>query len=243
MTLKELLVNEIYPARQGEGVNIGRPSIFLRTQFCPVHCVWCDTQYTWALNKQKAMSDEAILAELNKYKPVKHIVFTGGEPLANAQREALVRVVGLLLENDFTIEFETSGTFKPFSVEDIRPHTSVGDFIITESIQFNVSPKPPSAQTKLPTDPEAIQSFLRDWEGRSWFKFVAMDEGDFKWIQERVKEWGIPEDLVILMPEGIDRATQEQRLRWVLETVDNYLPLALVTPRMHTMAFGLQRRR
>ena len=38
---------------QGEGVNAGTPSVFLRTYFCNLTCTWCDSKYTW-LNQDES---------------------------------------------------------------------------------------------------------------------------------------------------------------------------------------------
>ena len=38
---------EIFRSIQGEGPAIGRPRTFVRLSSCNLHCVWCDTAYTW----------------------------------------------------------------------------------------------------------------------------------------------------------------------------------------------------
>ena len=46
-----LKLSEIFYSIQGEGVSIGRPSVFLRTALCNLKCKWCDTPYTWDWKK------------------------------------------------------------------------------------------------------------------------------------------------------------------------------------------------
>ena len=38
---------EIFCSVQGEGVNIGKPAVFLRLGLCNLKCTWCDTKYAW----------------------------------------------------------------------------------------------------------------------------------------------------------------------------------------------------
>ena len=43
----DLKLSELFSSIQGEGPNAGAPSVFLRLAQCNLHCVWCDTKYTW----------------------------------------------------------------------------------------------------------------------------------------------------------------------------------------------------
>ena len=46
--MTELLISEIFgPTIQGEGKSIGQTASFIRLGGCNLHCVWCDTPYTW----------------------------------------------------------------------------------------------------------------------------------------------------------------------------------------------------
>ena len=96
---------EIFLSLQGEGPEIGRPSIFVRLSGCNLYCVWCDTPYTWnwegtdykhqtlkkyskALERSSLEFDE--VASLITRFDCAHVVFTGGEPLA--QHKSLLRL-------------------------------------------------------------------------------------------------------------------------------------------------------
>lgn len=44
------------PTIQGEGMVIGKKTMFVRTYGCDYGCVWCDTAYTWD-GSEKIMYD------------------------------------------------------------------------------------------------------------------------------------------------------------------------------------------
>ena len=126
-------INEIFKTIQGEATFTGTPSIFIRTQGCPVWCSWCDTKFTWHKGKKSKLvssdliiekdgqderfcelSDKQILDICNNY-GIKHIVITGGEPCINN----LESITNLLIQNNFSVQIETSCT------QEIKCHSKV----------------------------------------------------------------------------------------------------------------------
>ena len=101
-------INEIFESFQGEGPNIGRPSIFIRFSGCNLKCIYCDTKYTWLFSEKtllnireflptdfhdklgnkyydkeeetNQMTLENLIEKIKNY-PSTNIVITGGEPL------------------------------------------------------------------------------------------------------------------------------------------------------------------
>ena len=51
-------ISEIFYSIEGEGIEIGRPEIFVRLSGCNLRCEWCDTKYAWENGKE--MSVEAV---------------------------------------------------------------------------------------------------------------------------------------------------------------------------------------
>lgn len=117
-------VNEVFESIQGEASFTGTPSVFIRLQGCPVGCHWCDTKHTWEVeyeniipiaqmihktNDAPTFSDmtTAEIMDLLKTYQARHIVITGGEPC----KYDLTSLTGALINADYSIQIETSGTF------------------------------------------------------------------------------------------------------------------------------------
>lgn len=120
-----LPINEIFHSIQGEGSFTGMPAVFVRLQFCPISCPWCDTKHTWIKDLAKVISFEEMLSKVEDaptwadvgvkqlvnyliQQPEELIVITGGEPCAYD----LTELTTLLVEGDKQPQIETSGTFE-----------------------------------------------------------------------------------------------------------------------------------
>ena len=218
-------VPEIFHSLQGEGVSCGKPSVFVRLSQCNLHCIWCDTAYTWNFQGTEfphrddapgapRKFDRALetidltveaLADRLVSQPCRRIIFTGGEPLLQ-QRELGDLVQRLKsADPDFHIEIETNGTIKPLGL--------AADLID----QFNVSPKLAHSgnATALRLKPDALRFYAADL--RANLKIVVADPADLAEVEALVSNCGMPASRVWLMPEG--RSPQELRARepWLAE--------------------------
>ena len=107
---------EIFCSVQGEGVNIGKPAVFLRLGLCNLKCTWCDTKYTWDWDNYNPkeqlveMPLEDVEQEILRHNR-KYLVVTGGEPMI--QQDQLIPLLEHLENNGFFIEVETNGTIVP----------------------------------------------------------------------------------------------------------------------------------
>lgn len=238
---------EIFYTIQGEGKNLGRPSIFVRSSLCNLHCVWCDTDYTWnwegtrfkhekdTLSGYKKfkmeeqiveMSTDEIAAEVMKY-PCKNLVLTGGEPMM--QQEAWVELMTRLRKEDpgYFFEVETNGTKLPLPAFD--------QYID----QYNVSPKLANSGNKrsLREKPEVYAYFAKS--PKAVFKFVVTKEEDLKEIVALVQSYHIPREHIYLMPEGTSPEALTARQQWLVEVCKkhgfNY------TDRLHVHIYGAKR--
>jgi len=96
---------EIYKSVQGESSFAGRPCIFVRLAGCNLRCSWCDSEYTFTGGYK--LTEDEVVAEIQKLAPVRLIEFTGGEPLL--QERELVPLMERLLHDGYELMIETSG--------------------------------------------------------------------------------------------------------------------------------------
>jgi 7-carboxy-7-deazaguanine synthase len=106
LVIKDSLnVCEIFASIQGEGKQIGRPTVFIRLTGCNLRCAWCDTAY--ALDNGKLMTIEDILKKVNEFNLLS-VCITGGEPMV--QLRQLKELVKELKQTGYQITLETNGT-------------------------------------------------------------------------------------------------------------------------------------
>lgn len=104
-------INEIFGSIDGEGSRTGYLTTFIRSQYCNLRCVYCDTKYSWDAvdeNNCKQYTDMTVQEIVDKCKELgnRRITFTGGEPLI--QKDAAELVVALI-KNGFEVNIETNG--------------------------------------------------------------------------------------------------------------------------------------
>ncbi|MEM9857700.1 MAG: 7-carboxy-7-deazaguanine synthase QueE [Bacteroidota bacterium] len=233
---------EIFYTIQGEGKNLGKPSIFIRTSLCNLHCVWCDTDYTWnwkgtrfshvndskpgyeKFDKSewvKELESEEVLATIQQF-PCKNIVITGGEPLL--QQTELYSLCKALKLANYCIEIETNGTRIP--EEKLSPLID----------QYNVSPKLENSNnpTHLRIKPKVLHWYAR--ENRSIFKFVLDSEKDLTEVLKLQKDYKISPGQIYLMPQGTTADMLDKRKQWVVEICKSYG--FNFTDRLHVQLWG-----
>ncbi|HSQ34703.1 MAG TPA: 7-carboxy-7-deazaguanine synthase QueE [Candidatus Binatia bacterium] len=99
-------INDIFWSAQGEGLNSGTSSIFIRLAGCSLRCPYCDTRGAWSRGRE--MGTAAIAAAVDALRasyPRSRLVFTGGEPLEQDLKELFAVLKG----RDHVIAVETNG--------------------------------------------------------------------------------------------------------------------------------------
>lgn len=238
---------EIFHSIQGEGRSCGVPSVFIRASLCNLHCIWCDTDYTWNWTGtpfkhlrdskpgyQKFLKEDQIIelspaeivAEVHQYN-CRNVVLTGGEPLLQ-QADWIAIIQGLRkLDISYTVEIETNGTLLP------EPEL---DALLT---QYNVSPKLANSQNPehLRHRTEVLNYYAAN--PKAFFKFVIGTEQDLQEVLTLQQKHSIPSRRIYLMPQGTTVAELNTRqpllLQACLEHGFNF------TDRLHIRLFGEKR--
>ncbi len=211
---------EIFHTLQGEGVSMGLPSVFVRSTLCNLHCTWCDTAYTWNWEGTKwnheddekySKSDYIVELETTEVASLVadygclNVVLTGGEPLL--QQQAWLAIIEDLRKRDsgYRFEIETNGTQLP------------DEHMAAAVDQWNVSTKLSNSgnSAKQRIKNEAMQFFSES--DKAWFKFVIQNEQDLAEVIELEAQFGITKERILLMPEGRDEATLQNRRLWLAD--------------------------
>ena len=103
-------ISEIFYSIQGEGVEIGLPTVFVRLFACDLRCTWCDTMYAVEGRDFTEVPLDEVIDRVESHS-CKRVCITGGEPLI--QREEAALLAERLIERGHRIILETSGHKMP----------------------------------------------------------------------------------------------------------------------------------
>lgn len=235
---------EVFYSIQGEGKSMGVPSVFVRTSLCNLHCIWCDTDYTWnwigtrfphvhdarpgyqKFDKKQwiaACNIEEVAALVSAF-PCRNVILTGGEPML--QQPALVALMQHLRLTDpaYRFEVETNGTLAPSAEFEAAID------------QYNVSPKLENSNNprKLREKPAVYRCFSQI--PNAHFKFVVAEKTDLEEVLELTARYAIAPEKIWLMPEGSSRQVLARRRRWLVEVCKAYG--FRYTDRLHVQIWG-----
>ena len=218
--------SEIFYSIQGEGQLIGYPSVFFRTSYCNLRCIWCDTPYTsWEPEDKDISVEDAVDAILAHN--CKQVVITGGEPFM--QPKDLTILCHRLRQNGKHITIETNGTL----------------FERVEADLLSISPKLENSNPsecnhhfkqhqRNRINQEVLRQFLDYYNCQ--LKFVVETERDLFEIHQLETEMQIPTSIIVLMPQGITNDQIQERQNWVVETCKKYG--YRYSPRLHVDIWG-----
>ncbi|MFD1386714.1 7-carboxy-7-deazaguanine synthase QueE [Oceanobacillus oncorhynchi subsp. oncorhynchi] len=240
--MREIPVLEIFgPTIQGEGMVVGRKTMFVRTAGCDYRCAWCDSAFTWDGSAKEdivQMTSEEIWQRLKEIggNHFDHVTISGGNP---ALLSAIDNLIDLLQEKDIEVALETQGSrYQDWFVK-------IDD--------LTISPKPPSSMMK--TNWENMDDIIHQLEANdrlahTSLKVVIFDKEDLRYaekVHQRYPKLAFflqvgNDDLEEIEPQQLSRHLLN-KYEWLIDQVvaSSVLNRVRVLPQVHALVWGNKR--
>lgn len=199
---------EIFRSIQGEGLQMGLPTVFVRAVGCNLRCRWCDTGYSF-----EGGSDMTVDEIVDRVGDCPRVCLTGGEPML--QDDAL-ELIGRLVDMGRQVDLETNGSVDLSGVPD--------DPLVLISMDWKC---PSSGMTDRMLDSNLDLLSMKDQ-----LKFVIDTEEDLDYAVDFVKTRK-PGTNIIFGPVG-----GTGRLEWLTDRVLSEGVDARVLPQLHKIIWG-----
>jgi 7-carboxy-7-deazaguanine synthase len=205
-----LKVTEIFHSLQGEALQAGLPTVFVRLTGCPLRCVYCDSEYAFFGGQWLHIDD--VLAEVRRY-DTPHVCVTGGEPLA---QKRCAELLSRLCDEGFEVSLETSGAIDLAAVD---PRVSRVMDLKT----------PGSGEQE-----RNLWSNLDELTAHDQLKFVICSRVDYEWARGQLRERGLDSLCEVLFSPAWGQVEPRDLAEWILE---DRLPVRLQL-QLHKLLWG-----
>jgi 7-carboxy-7-deazaguanine synthase len=188
-----LKVTEIFHSLQGEALQSGLPTVFVRLTGCPLRCTYCDSEY--AFYGGEWMHYDEILAEIEKY-GTRYVCVTGGEPLAQKRCKKFLK---RLCDEGYAVSLETSG-----AMDIARADRRVSRVV----------------DIKTPASREESSNRwdnLAELTPHDQLKFVICSRSDYEWAREQVALHDLPGYCEVLFSPAWGLVDPAELAGWILE--------------------------
>lgn len=186
-------INEIFFSISGESKYSGYPFVFLRFAECNLRCSWCDTKYSYKINKKYSISK--IMKTIESFN-FKKILITGGEPLL--QKE-IFQLFNILIKNNYFIMLETNGSL---SIKNIPKEIHI------------------VLDNKLPSSKMDCKMFFDNFKylkKSDEIKFVILNEFDFLKAVEIVDKYNLANNTNVVFSPVYSKLSPQKLSEWILE--------------------------
>lgn len=224
------------PTIQGEGPNVGVKTLFLRVAGCDFKCDFCDSKFTWKVDKNTLYytKDELIEIIKNKCKTTNtsHLVLTGGNPCLYDFNY----IISELRENNIAVDIETQGSILPEWLK-------LCNLIV-------ISPKAPSSNMK------DVYENIRNWlEDNEYLPPIAIKIPIFNLVDfefslkynKLISSYSNKHDIKFYLSVGNSNVEESgdisvrilSNYEWLInEVIKNKLDNVYILPQMHTLIWG-----
>ena len=118
-------VSEIFTSIEGEGLFVGKKTLFIRFSGCHLKCRWCDTKYALPLDSgteyQMDEIEDLIIRELQPF--TYKVNFTGGEPLL--QTDAVIKLADFIKKQTNLKTYIESSCFDSELFSKVLPYIDI----------------------------------------------------------------------------------------------------------------------
>jgi len=188
-----LKITEIFHSLQGEALQAGLPTVFIRLTGCPLRCTYCDSEYAFYGGEWMHFDD--ILGEVRRHE-TPYVCVTGGEPLAQKRCSELLT---LLCDEGFKVSLETSGAV------DI----GLADRRVSRVMDLKT---PDSGE-----ESKNLWSNLEELTANDQVKFVICSRADYEWAREQLEDRKLDSYCETLFSPAWGQVEIKDLAEWILE--------------------------
>lgn len=190
--------DEIFASIQGESSDSGLPCIFIRLFGCPVGCSYCDQPQK--PEQKKRISVENVINKVLKFKGIKYVCITGGEPLIHKE---VIPLTWELMHLGYKVSIETSGC------------VPIEDLGYRRSFKYVMDIKCPSSGV---SDKNIFDNLLR-LQHNDEVKFVIADKKDYEYMKEVLMKYPTQASILVspMFNENQEAVIGSKLVNWILK--------------------------
>lgn len=228
-------VSEIFTSIEGEGIFVGKKTLFIRFSGCHLKCRWCDTKYALPLDSgteyQIDEIEDLIMRELQPF--TYKVNFTGGEPLL--QTDAVIKLADFIKKQTNLKTYIESSCFDSELFSKVLPYIDIckiefktDDSKVVENEMYD---------SLLLNEIKCLQLAVES-NKTTYIKIVVTDSTNlesFKNLVYNISKKIKPSDIVgfIIQPShGVDQPTVNKLLH-TYDIVQPMFPEVRIIPQLH----------